>query len=318
MEHLLGNAVQSLQLGIEDFQADDQKRTISAVRNFYAGVLLLGKEVLVRRAPNASRQELLYMTYSPKPDGRGGVELVGKGKTIDFDTLMRRLRDFGVRVDKDALSQLKSVRNEIEHDSAKYSTATVRARIARVFPVVRDLFRNGRLDAASLLGESWQFLLGIREVYERELEECRQTFSTIRWETDVLDGQAIRCPYCMNDLVAQVGAGNRHQHDMECKCRACGEAVPPEQAVEATLDALYAAEIHVAVKDGGDPPLYGCPECGVEAYLLTEDRNGCAWCGHRIQSNCDLCGAPLTPDSVSWEGNGGSCAHCAYVMSKDD
>ena len=318
MNSLLDNAVQSLQLGIEDFQAQDPKRTLSAVRNFYAGVLLLGKEVLIRQAPNANRQLLLSTRYSLKPDDHDGVKFVGEGKTIDFGTLGKRLHDFRVPVDRVALRELNRIRNDLEHNFTTLSTSTVRACVAKALPVVRDLFRYGRLDAASLLGDSWPYLLGIREIYEKELEECRQTFSCIRWQADVLEGRAIRCPHCMSDLVALSSAGSCHQHDMECECRACGEAVPPEQAVEATLETLYAAEMYVAGTDGGDPPPYVCPECGVDAYLLTEDRNGCAWCGHRIQSNCDLCGAPLTPDSVSWEGNGGSCGHCAYVMSKDD
>ena len=54
MSHLFDNAIQSIQLGVEDYQNDDPKRAVSAVRNFYAGVLLLAKEVLVRRVPKAS------------------------------------------------------------------------------------------------------------------------------------------------------------------------------------------------------------------------------------------------------------------------
>jgi hypothetical protein len=48
MNTLFDNAIQSIQLGIEDYQANDPRRALSAVRNFYSGVLLLAKEVLVR------------------------------------------------------------------------------------------------------------------------------------------------------------------------------------------------------------------------------------------------------------------------------
>lgn len=51
MSGLFENAVQSIQLGVEDYQDNDPKRALSAVRNFYAGVLLLAKEALVRAAP---------------------------------------------------------------------------------------------------------------------------------------------------------------------------------------------------------------------------------------------------------------------------
>ncbi len=54
MKTLFDNAVQSIQLGIEDYQSNDPKRTLSAVRNFYAGTLLLAKETLVSSAPNAN------------------------------------------------------------------------------------------------------------------------------------------------------------------------------------------------------------------------------------------------------------------------
>jgi hypothetical protein len=45
------DAIQSIQLWIEDYQHNDPKRALSAVRNFYAGTLLIAKEVLVRAAP---------------------------------------------------------------------------------------------------------------------------------------------------------------------------------------------------------------------------------------------------------------------------
>lgn len=44
MSSLFANAVASIRMGVEDFQQQDHDRDISAVRNFYAGVLLLAKE----------------------------------------------------------------------------------------------------------------------------------------------------------------------------------------------------------------------------------------------------------------------------------
>lgn len=37
MSELFENAVVSIQLGVEDYQSNDPRRAISAVRNFYAG-----------------------------------------------------------------------------------------------------------------------------------------------------------------------------------------------------------------------------------------------------------------------------------------
>jgi len=57
MSDLLKNAVASIQLGVEDFQRnDDLRRLLSAIRNFHAGVLLLCKEVLRRLSPPDSNE----------------------------------------------------------------------------------------------------------------------------------------------------------------------------------------------------------------------------------------------------------------------
>ena len=45
---LFENALYSIQIGVEDFGSDDNRRIVSAVRNVHAGVLLLCKEKLRR------------------------------------------------------------------------------------------------------------------------------------------------------------------------------------------------------------------------------------------------------------------------------
>ena len=312
---LLENAIQSLLIGIEDYQANDPRRALSAVRNFYAGTLLLGKEVLVRRTPNADPMKVLGMRYKPKPDGNGGEKKMASRRTIDFATLGRRLRDVGVRMDQAALEKLNRVRNDIEHYFTRDSTEAVRATIAKATPIVRELFRHARLAPEEQLGEAWLFLLKNREVYEQEVEECRRTFSEVRWKAAVLEG-GIQCPYCEHDLVVQSNAKNHDQELMECRCRACGKDVPAEEAVAATLHAHHALELYEAETDGDDAPLHICPTCDVEAYLLTIEHTGCAWCGARLEQ-CAYCGAQLTPENVSWDDTL-SCSHCAYTMSKDD
>jgi hypothetical protein len=116
MNTLFDNAVQSIQLGVEDYQANDPRRALSAVRNFYAGVLLLAKEVLVRAAPNADPDDVLGARYKPMPDGTGGVSFEpATSQTVDFATLGSRFKDFGLRIDRAALTDLNRIRTQIEH-----------------------------------------------------------------------------------------------------------------------------------------------------------------------------------------------------------
>ena len=80
MNSLFDNPIQSIQIGIEDYKHNDPKRALSAVRNFYAGTLLLAKEVLVRKAPKASVKEVLGTIFVPVPDGEGGVTFEDGGR----------------------------------------------------------------------------------------------------------------------------------------------------------------------------------------------------------------------------------------------
>lgn len=60
MKELLDNAVLSIELGVEDYQTGDERRVLSAIRNLYAGVLLLCKQVLWNKSPPGTDGSLIY------------------------------------------------------------------------------------------------------------------------------------------------------------------------------------------------------------------------------------------------------------------
>ena len=142
MNTLFDNAIQSIRLGIEDYEANDAKRPLSAVRNFYAGVLLLAKEVLVRAAPKANPKDVLGAAYKPVLDGDGGITFVSGTRTIDFNEIGERFKAFGLRIDQASLKDLTRIRNDMEHLYTEANRETVREAIARAFPVVVDLFQQ--------------------------------------------------------------------------------------------------------------------------------------------------------------------------------
>lgn len=114
MSGLFENTVQSIQLGVEDYQVNDPKRALSAVRNFHAGVLLLVKEVLVRAAPGASPEDVIGARYKPVHAGSGGVTFThASNQAIDFTTIGQRFKDFGLPINQTALDDLNRVCNEV-------------------------------------------------------------------------------------------------------------------------------------------------------------------------------------------------------------
>jgi len=317
MNGLFGNAVQSIQLGVEDYQANDPKRALSAVRNFYAGVLLLAKEVLVRAAPDASPEDVIGARYKPVPDGSGGVTFKQASRqTIDFTTIGQRFKDFGLSINQSALDDLNRVRNEVEHHYTQSPHAAVREAIAKAMPVVADLFRLVKEAPHEALGDAWQVMLDVQAVYEAELMACRSTFNSVAWLDGTPPELQINCSECHSDLVEQQDPANTSHEAMECRCRLCGHEFSAEEAVTRALEVLFESESYIASKDGGDQPVQDCPECGLSTYLLTAEHVGCVWCG-LVLGECGRCMTGLTPENVAAD-NHGLCGYCDNLMSKDD
>lgn len=77
---LLSNAIESIQVGVEDYLMGDSKRYLSAVRNICAGMLLLYKEELCRLSPLHDKEVLIKKDIRPVDDGVGNIIFRGTGK----------------------------------------------------------------------------------------------------------------------------------------------------------------------------------------------------------------------------------------------
>lgn len=194
MNSLFDNAIQSIQIGIEDYAHNDPKRALSAVRNFYAGTLLLAKEVLVRQAPNAPVKDVLATKFNPTPDGKGGLKFEANNKTIDFNEIGERFKDFDLKINRLALADLNSIRNDMEHLYTNATNEKVREAIARAFPVVVDLFKLLHEAPAKHLGESWAVMLEVKSLYDQELAECEASFGNLVWASDTMSEAALVWP----------------------------------------------------------------------------------------------------------------------------
>ena len=75
---LFANAIESVQIGVEDLLKNDDRRILSAVRNVHAGVLLLCKEKLRRLSP--TDELLLAQRFEPRPNTAGQISVVAVGR----------------------------------------------------------------------------------------------------------------------------------------------------------------------------------------------------------------------------------------------
>ena len=145
---------------------------------------------------------------------------------------------------------------------------------------------------------------------------CRATYDTVDWKSSSLAEAAKSCPECDSHLIEQIDPDNTEYQNARSKCRACGSEIETEELVANALEKHFEMHDHIAAKDGGEAALYTCPECGVEAYVIYDEENGCAWCNESL-GDCGVCSTGLTPDNVDYD-NHGLCSYCGNLMRKDD
>src|ERR1035441_5791667 len=95
---LLNNAVVSIHIAMQDYDAPQKGRMLSAVRNLHAGILLLFKEKLRRLSPPDSRDILLMAKSEFIKNAEGKVISVGTGrKTVDVKQIQERFENLAVK-----------------------------------------------------------------------------------------------------------------------------------------------------------------------------------------------------------------------------
>jgi DNA-directed RNA polymerase subunit M/transcription elongation factor TFIIS len=321
MNPLLKNALVSIQLGLEDFASEDERRIISAARNLYSGVLLLAKEVLRQLSPPGSNDILIRTKKKAVKEADETVRLVGDGKkTIDRFEIEETFNQLQLAVDLSNLKRLADIRNDIEHMHPQHASALIQEAIADAMPIIRDIIvKELHEEPSALLGQAaWDALLDQAKVFRAELDACRKSFEEIDWESETLADavKEFRCPNCSASLLRNDKAEAQVPTELQLICSKCGEEADHEAVIEAAIEEHLAWDAHVAVKDGDVPPLENCPECGRETFIVYENR--CANCGFELEeASCSVCGAQVTVDDYRF-GTAGLCSYCNYKMNKAD
>jgi transcription elongation factor Elf1 len=318
MDTLLKNAISSIQIGIEDYESEDDRRVLSAVRNLTAGILLLFKEKLSELSPNDSDEVLLKQQIKPVMDSEGNVSFVGRGKkTVDVFQIKERLTSLGIELDWKRFEKVVAVRNEIEHYCSKESEDRLKELLADCFLLIRNFITNHlNYESIELLdNHAWSVLLNVSEVYSQELQECQKELKLINWRSETLDAvsENIRCGNCQSQLVKPTNP-EREPEVLEFHCSSCGEYFLFEDIMTELVTDYYEVDNYRSVKDGGDPPTSDCHECGFDTFVIAEDK--CVRCGtSRAYASCAICGASLSTNEQDFNG---LCDYHNHMAMKND
>jgi hypothetical protein len=319
MNTILANAVQSIQIGVEDYQSSDPRRVLSAIRNITAGILLLFKERLRELSPPDSDEVLIKQRVQPEFDANGNVVFKGAGKkTVDVQQIEERFSSLRIETDWKRFKKVVGTRNDIEHYCTTESTDRLKELIADSFIIIRNFVASQLgYEPVVLLGEpTWGVLLNVAEVYQRELDECQEAIGCVDWSSNAMSAMAehLRCPECHSALVKPIDPEVESNYSLEFSCSSCGNISGVDEMAESALSESFDNDIYSAMKDGEPSPIGTCPECGREAFVLAED--SCAACGGSLSYyECAVCGEALGPDDQDFDG---LCSYHHWQAMKDD
>lgn len=287
---LLQNAIDSIQVGVEDYFLDDDRRYLSATRNICAGILLLYKEKLRRLSPSDDQELLVKQSIKPilKNDE---LIFIGYGKkTVDVQTIKERFKGLNIQCDWQKFDKLNQLRNNIEHYYIDKSSSTVREVIVTSFVLIKDFIRQHlEEEPSSLLGnDCWQHLLETSEVYEAEEKTCRQSFEEFNFENQIVEliFKNIRCPSCHSKLIK---ATDQPDIFPSLSCSFCGNFFTFEKGIE---------EKHLSDKDpyaeGNYVYCNNCEYIELQSVVQLGNKWICFSC-HNIHDevevgHCEYCG----------------------------
>jgi len=304
---LLENGLDFILHGLNELSEMDKKPNNGkyAILHIHAGTELVLKERL--------RQEHWSLIFSKEPD----IKAYNSGDFLGIymDECIKRLdKVCGIvfpKNDINALDTLRKRRNKIEHFKASYNSESLSSIIVNALSVLLN-FINSHFEEDALSIEESTLLKDIRQKVGN-IEE----FVSIKMKeisTELLKHKNIvGCPVCHQKAAIP---------DEGLECLFCGTKInDPEEAANAYLTDYLGLSDYEIVKEGGEWPLYECPDCENETMVYDED-------GHYICFNCGIIynDSDLTACSecgklfVATEDNDGIdlCENCIdYKINKD-
>lgn len=307
---ILDNAIDAIEVGVRDFDEGTSPRMKSAIRNTYAGLLLLFKQKLHELSPPDSDEVLLKQKIQPSVS-ENGVSFKGKGKkTVDKQAIQERLESLGIDVDWKEVESIAKIRNEIEHYYTRERVEVIREALSKAFVIACDFTsRHLNQDLRTLLAEdAWELLIEINAVYEAEKQRCMESQvnfdSTCEFAMEHVD--SFSCSECHSDLIL-------FKENAGATCQSCGKQWGQYEVAAAVVGAQGDSDAYDHVKDGGDLTVVDCPNCGEFAFVVAEAI--CAHCEESCSVECDICGIDIPPEEIDGEGR---CSRCEHMLSKDD
>ena len=292
---LLENAQSSIQLGIEDYRLakDHPMRNISAIRNIFAGLLLLYKYQLIKES--SDDKPFYYITKLSNDIYKDSFGVAPPKQTIDVSGIKSVFSALKIDIDTSLLDEVNKARNDLEH---YYNTKDVdiSSLVNKSFLLIvafysEYIFFETGVDIKDFLGEeNHKTLLENKEAYEKRKNECVLSFENVDFpsnEVEDLFYENAHCPFCQSDLI-KYSSGD--YQNLISACIFCSQG--DNLSIEDVLGLSYSPKDILT-------ECINCPECGAYTHIF---ENYCLECG----------------DFIDPERDYDREAYIEYLMSKND
>jgi hypothetical protein len=318
---ILKNAIDSIQIGVEDYKSGDDRRNTSAVRNICSGILLLYKEKLCQLSPDDDKQLSISKDIRPtlNPDStlsfKSFLGKNGRIETVNVNDIEKLFKSLKVKTNWSSFRKISKVRNDIEHFYSTEKADNIRGLISDSFMLIRDfLIDELKEEPSHLMGrECWSVLLEINEIYAKEREACINSLNKIDWRFDTVYSakEELSCPKCQSELV-KIENYKGDYPDINLLCNSCGHTFLFSEVLEDCVHNYLYGDAHIAAKDGGIHPWDNCEECGESTFVFEENACMCC-CYKRTYKQCLTTGCENSVEKYGAHMN--ICDHCYYVDS---
>lgn len=316
MTAIFENAIASIQLGVEDFQDGSDARMLSAARNYYAGLVLLAKECLIRAAPDADPMEVIGVKYEPVPNGNGGVDIEVVGySTIDLGQIKARFNRFKLQWPGANFDKLQKLRNNLEHYHLQEPIGVLKEAIAASFPMIVDFMSALGEDPQEILGSAWVTILDETSSFTKVQESCLNSLHAINWPGPTIKLDRISCSNCASSLVGQKNRDNTSIDSVEAKCYRCGQEFDPEQLAEMVVLAAFEIDDYISAKEGLAAVIGTCPNCRADSYVEQGQISVCYYCRESIAEICYRCGNAVDLNEYNPE-TPTLCSYCSHQWER--
>lgn len=317
MDKLLRNAIQSIEIGIEDYELSkhDERRIISCVRNVFAGILLLFKYKLVELSPENSNELLIKQKISWIFEN-GNIVAKGMGtKTVDVQLIKDRFKSLGILVNWGDLDEINQYRNNIEHYYDERTIEVVKEMIATAFPIINDFIRNelDRNPDELFCPSIWEMLLSISIVYEKERDSCLNNLKKLDfYHNEILNTISNhKCSNCGYGLINVEDGINSAAESRFYRCLSCKKQWNYKQLVSECLFEKYKDELWECGRCVGEEPIANCPSCWGEYDYI---ENICYSCEEgELNYTCQNCFSDIPANELA---SYPLCGYCDYKFEK--